>query len=160
VFHLTHASKTFLNANKASYTQVIHMSHLRHSDTPELVVGLVGPIGVDMNAVQRALEGALRRVEYTPHTIHLTRELPSIFPHLQKEASKTYNEKISLVNKLRTDTKRADILAMLSILKICEIRATLNKDDPKFQKIKRLVRRFHPMHSLLGNSSARRRFLF
>jgi deoxycytidylate deaminase len=107
------------------------MSHLRHSDTPELVVGLVGPIGVDMNAVQRALEGALRRVEYTPHTIHLTRELPSIFPHLQKEASKTYNEKISLVNKLRTDTKRADILAMLSILKICEIRATLNKDDPK-----------------------------
>lgn len=107
------------------------MSQLRHSDTPELVFGLVGPIGVDMQAVQRALEGALRRVEYCPHTIHLTRELQSIFPHLQKEASKTYNEKISLVNKLRNDTKRADILALLSILKICDIRASINNGDPK-----------------------------
>lgn len=107
------------------------MSQLRPSERPELVFGLVGPIGVDMQAVQRALEGALRRVEYSPHTIHLTRELQTIFPHLQKKASKTYNEKISLANKLRTDTKRADILALLSILKICEIRATLNNSNPQ-----------------------------
>lgn len=107
------------------------MSQLHHSETPELVFGLVGPLGVDMTAVQRALEGALRKVQYTPHTIHLTKELPRIFPHLQKEATRTYEEKIALVNKLRTDTKRADILALLSILKICEIRTLLNKGNPR-----------------------------
>jgi deoxycytidylate deaminase len=106
------------------------MSQLLHSDTPELIFGLVGPIGVDMQAVQRALEGALRRVEYTPHTIHLTKELPSIFPHLQSAPAGTYKEKIDLVNNLRADTGRADILAVLSVLKICEIRALLNKDNP------------------------------
>ncbi|MGJ8604285.1 MAG: anti-phage dCTP deaminase [Marivita sp.] len=106
------------------------MSHLHLSETPELVFGLVGPLGVDMTAVQRALEGALRRVKYAPHTIHLTKELPSIFPHLQTEAAKTYREKIALVNKLRTDTRRADILALLSVLKICAIRSSLNKGNP------------------------------
>lgn len=102
------------------------MTHLSLSDQPELVFGLVGPIGVDMNAVQEALEGSLRQVKYTPHVIHLTKIVPISFPHLASAPSESAAEKIRLVNKLRTDTKRNDILAQLAILHIVSIRDKIN----------------------------------
>lgn len=39
---------------------------------PELVFGLVGPLGSNIEATQDALESELKKVGYTPVLIHLT----------------------------------------------------------------------------------------
>lgn len=95
------------------------------SSQPELIFGLVGPIGTDMTSVQIALEASLRSVGYTPHVIHLTKVVPAALPHLASPT--TYNEKIQFVNDLCEKTKKKDILARFAILEICNIRQELNK---------------------------------
>jgi deoxycytidylate deaminase len=94
------------------------------SSQPELVFGLVGPIGVDMASVQSTLEASLRSVGYTPYTIHLTKLLPQTFPKLP--IPKTYQDKIDMANRICEKSKKNDILARLAILEICRIRATEN----------------------------------
>lgn len=42
---------------------------------PELVFGLVGPMGVNVEAICDTLASALRAVGYEPHTVHLTKEM-------------------------------------------------------------------------------------
>ena len=42
---------------------------------PELVFGLVGPMGVNVEAICDTLATALRAVGYEPHTVHLTKEM-------------------------------------------------------------------------------------
>ena len=42
---------------------------------PEIVLGLAGPIGVDMDAMSESLEVALRAVGYRPHQIRITDEM-------------------------------------------------------------------------------------
>jgi deoxycytidylate deaminase len=42
---------------------------------PELVFGIVGPIGVNIEAICESLSSALRAVSYKAHSIHLTKEM-------------------------------------------------------------------------------------
>jgi cytidine deaminase len=42
---------------------------------PELVFGIVGPMGVDIQAICDSLSAALHAVSYASHTIHLTKEM-------------------------------------------------------------------------------------
>jgi len=42
---------------------------------PELVFGIVGPMGVDMDSICDSLANALRAVNYNAHPIHLTKEM-------------------------------------------------------------------------------------
>lgn len=100
---------------------------LSSSTQPELVFGLVGPIGVDMTSVQVSLESALRSVGYTPHTIHLTKSVPLALPGLN--TPKTYDDKIAFVNNLCAKTKKKDILARFAILEICGIRQRINEKN-------------------------------
>jgi deoxycytidylate deaminase len=102
------------------------MTNLSLSDQPELVFGLVGPIGVDMDAVQAELERALRHVSYQPHIIHLTKKVAESFPYLDSVPASNSTQKIAMVNRLRTDTGRNDILAQLAILHIGAIRDKVN----------------------------------
>lgn len=97
------------------------MSITQQTDVPELVFGLVGPLGVDMDAVQEALSAALRQVEYNSHIIHLTKEIRNGFiPEKKSDRSNTYADKIITINEIRKQTKREDILSLFSVLKIVE----------------------------------------
>ena len=42
---------------------------------PELVFGIVGPMGVNMEAICDSLTNALRAVDYSAYPIHLTKEM-------------------------------------------------------------------------------------
>jgi deoxycytidylate deaminase len=42
---------------------------------PELVFGIVGPMGIDLQAICNSLASALHAVGYTQHIIHLTKEM-------------------------------------------------------------------------------------
>jgi len=104
------------------------MSIQQQFDHPELVFGLVGPLGVDMDSVQDALAAALRQVEYEPIIIHLTKEIGKgieISGGTPAEAN-TYNEKILTINDLRTKTHREDILSLFAVLQITKRRSEIN----------------------------------
>ncbi|MHC2435136.1 hypothetical protein [Bradyrhizobium sp. USDA 4451] len=45
------------------------------SHLPELVFGIVGPMGVNMETICDSLANALRAVNYSAHPIHLTKEM-------------------------------------------------------------------------------------
>ncbi|SFJ01914.1 anti-phage dCTP deaminase [Bradyrhizobium sp. Gha] len=47
----------------------------RQKILPELVFGVVGPMGVNVEAICETLATALRAVGYEPHTVHLTKEM-------------------------------------------------------------------------------------
>ena len=97
---------------------------------PELVFGLVGPIGVDMNSVQDALREALKAVDYTGHVIHLTNLINESFPNWSSNisADSDSEQKIAAVNQLRKDSGRMDVMAGLAILHIRNLRAHINRN--------------------------------
>ena len=94
---------------------------------PELVIGIAGPIGVDVTAVTDSLEGCLTEVGYIPLTIKLTSEMIR-FPlaaALVYEASDFYHDvmhKIRYANALRRQEGDAATLARLALKAIRGIR--------------------------------------
>ena len=67
---------------------------------PELIFGLVGPIGVDLDGVVANLINSLKHVNYSAVLIHLTEHMQTseIALHIDKS---TYCSKIQITNSLR-----------------------------------------------------------
>lgn len=93
---------------------------------PELIVGIAGPIGVDLELIARSLESAFSRVDYTTGLIKLTSEMdrfPITDPDLLKEINKwhgadtynTYMRKMSAANALRKQYDDPAVLARIAI---------------------------------------------
>ncbi len=122
---------------------------------PELVFGLVGPLGVDLLAIEAALLKALEEVSYRCETIKLSRLAETLAGSLAKDlaesaqpehealraalasgpVSKTvspqlYDYKMNVGNELRRHTDLPDALALLAVLEICALRKSFNKPDP------------------------------
>lgn len=94
----------------------------------ELVIGLVGRMGVDLDAVSDAIEDALRVFDYDVSLIKVSQH-PSDFVDLnlpKADAGAPFHEriksKISACNFLRKKAQRNDILAFTSVLEIRKIR--------------------------------------
>jgi len=88
---------------------------------PELVFGLVGPIGVDLDAVVSALERCLREVHYTPKVIHLTEHMRHKKVRVKLNFSTYYQRYQSLIayaNAYRRRARNPAALAGVSILRI------------------------------------------
>jgi cytidine deaminase len=99
-------------------------------DYPELIFGLAGPIGVDMNLITRSLEAALLEVGYSTSSIKLTAEMnrysvthedliEKIGRWKGEDTFNTYMRKMSEANALR---KQYDDPAVLSRIAIDAIR--------------------------------------
>ena len=79
---------------------------------------MVGPIGVDVDAVQSSLSAALRKVEYTPHVIHVTKLMTKLEPAPHARAKANVNvleDKIRRANELRSRYGSNAALAALAI---------------------------------------------
>jgi len=102
---------------------------------PELVFGLVGPIGIDMAMVSAKLEMALVSVGYTPVPIRVTELMTEIDTGKVLENStdplKHYVGRIEYANAVRKKCGDDAALAALSIVKIRQIRAERNKEAEK-----------------------------
>lgn len=98
---------------------------------PELVFGLVGPIGCDIDTVQIELENALKQVDYTPTHINLSAAMSQLFEEKTREklAAGTLAEKISAGNKVREAFANDAIMACEAILQIREARISLHEAD-------------------------------
>lgn len=91
-------------------------------DDPEIVIGLVGPIGVDMDYVIQSLEKSLHSVSYATSVIHLTTVLGDLAPRLRPAAA-TYIERYKgLISSADTVRRHTDNNAAFSCLAISEIR--------------------------------------
>jgi deoxycytidylate deaminase len=100
---------------------------------PELIFGIVGPIGVDLSSVIDALSAALKEVRYKPLQIHLTNyiEHERVKTKIDDASySKRYLSLIKKANEYRRLAKNAGALAGLAILNIRRLRQGASK-SPK-----------------------------
>jgi hypothetical protein len=99
---------------------------------PELVFGIVGPIGVDVEAVMDALSEALKDVGYRPIPIHLTELIDDRRIRVKRDLSTYYTRFQSLIayaNAYRKLAKSPAALAGIAILTIRRLRSQITKID-------------------------------
>ena len=105
-------------------------------DPPELVFGLVGPIGCAIHDVADALDRALKEVDYTPHRISLSRlirdNLPSTAEQRLHQPS-CLQDKIDAGNALR---RHHDSNGVLAAYAMAEIRAERGRDNERRNPIR------------------------
>lgn len=94
---------------------------------PELVFGLVGPLGSNVEAVQEALQAELRKVGYNTETVHLTKDLISIVPELSGRDLTTFSNKMDMMNDVVAASERTDFLALSAVALIAAKRMLLNE---------------------------------
>lgn len=98
---------------------------------PELVIGLVGPIGVDLAPVIKALEVALKEPKYRTRTIHLSKLIERFLnsDHSKKEEHVRINSLMNEGTALREKTERGEAVALLAIAEIKELRKSELNDN-------------------------------
>lgn len=101
---------------------------------PELVFGLVGPLGVPMQQVYAALESALLQVGYDSHRIVLS-DAAADLPNAPQVTEVAYHEKalakIKLGNWVRRSSDQGDAMARLAIAGIRNARQALTGEEGK-----------------------------
>lgn len=102
-------------------------------DNPEIVIGLVGPIGVDLDAIVRFLTEALADVQYTSEMIHITQVMRDVLPHIVVDENTYGNRYKSLIDhadEVRQRVNNNGALACLAISAIRRVRARRNGKGP------------------------------
>lgn len=116
--------------------------------TPELVFGLVGPLGTDLSAAAQVVKDALAQVRYDSeiHRLsHLMRDLSGDPWDKLKDGPRdsTIDAHMTAGNRLRQVLERNDAMAMLGLMAIQELRQRKSGDPTK-----QLGRFAHILHSL------------
>jgi cytidine deaminase len=113
------------------------VAHPLHSiSPPELVIGLVGPLGVDLELVISVLSSELRDVSYISRTIRLStfiRSVGGLDTQLHNAPEDTRLESyMKGGTEIRTKTRWSDILAILAVARIREERQSVtgNPNEP------------------------------
>src|SRR5688500_9631978 len=97
---------------------------------PELVIGLVGPIGADLEKSQVRIRNKLKSFDYDCVDVKITDELRNSFPDITIDQSSylmKYNELISACNKIRQDTRIFEMMAILAVSAIRREREEIRK---------------------------------
>lgn len=109
------------------------MSNATTIYNPELVIGLVGPIGVDLDAVIGYLKNALGDVHYQSEVIHITTVMGDILPHLTVNELSYDGRYKSLIKNADTVRRATENQAALACLAISEIRRRRQDIHKKMQ---------------------------
>lgn len=97
---------------------------------PELIIGLVGPIGVDLETITNDLNDALKKVNYRTKHIHLTKTMRELFSTLtisDESYLSKYNSLIKCADTLREATENKAAMAHLAVLAIQQLRKEENQ---------------------------------
>lgn len=98
---------------------------------PEIIIGLVGPIGVDLDIIIDQIQTQLQSVSYKSHTIKITDILkspPFSIKIDDSSYSKRYLSLISEADRICVDYGSADFLARLAVAKIRDIRKSMTSE--------------------------------
>jgi len=105
------------------------------SRLPELVFGIAGPIGVDVDAITDSLVTALKAVGYRAHTIKLTTEMLSYpaapEPPKNKDHFSEVTFKIDYANALCTDLRDSAAIARIGMDAVMRKRRELTGSHEK-----------------------------
>ena len=100
-------------------------------EKPELVIGIAGPIGVDIDAIGDSLHAALTAVRYLPVSIRLTDEMKLFPTNVVINADDFYTEadtKMRYGNALRQIKQDAATLARVAVMAVRSRRRGLTGD--------------------------------
>lgn len=96
---------------------------------PELVIGLVGPIGCPVHEAGDALEAALKAVDYTPISISLSREMDRLLrakgQSIPSDGKSILENKIKKGNSVRAAFENNAVLAAEATRQIVEYRKSV-----------------------------------
>ena len=98
---------------------------------PELVIGLVGPIGCNIEIVEKAIAAALKQVDYKVRHIRVSEGIAYLLEAVKgsRPSLNTLAAKIASGNDVRRLFSKNGILAVYTIIKIRENRAEIAKED-------------------------------
>jgi deoxycytidylate deaminase len=104
-------------------------------DNPEIIIGLIGAVGTDLVIVSSVIKSILSEFNYSTDDIRLSELIRSI-PYYQNlihsdslTESKRINDYMDAGDDLRRISGRADILSLLSTMKIKKLRAEYNEKN-------------------------------
>jgi deoxycytidylate deaminase len=100
------------------------------SAAPELIFGLVAPIGVDLDLITELLEQTLREMDYDAARVRLTelmREIPAGLPLHESPYVQSFKDRIAYANKIRQELGD-EALAILAVSAIRASRAALRQE--------------------------------
>ena len=102
----------------------------------ELVIGLVGAVGTDLEHVTKILSDRLAKFEYTTKSIRISNDI--ITPVAEIEQTKDNYQRIDRLmtagNKLRKDASDKALLVKAAAAKISQIRVDINKKEEPLKK--------------------------
>ncbi|GAA6132310.1 anti-phage dCTP deaminase [Halopseudomonas sabulinigri] len=108
------------------------------SGAPELVIGIVGPAGVDRKKVCESIVFELEEYNYNSTTIKLSSLMESISEFKKLGLASSFSDECDRIeklmnagNNLRTASQKGDALALLAIAKIQQVREFLNSNESK-----------------------------
>lgn len=118
---------------------------------PEIVIGLVGPVGIDLNPIVTSLERQLEAVHYNAKTIRLSEKIEQFFgqSHFDRPEHERIGKLMDLGTKLREDSGRGDAVALLGVAEVARIReAELNGKTDSNAFILRSLKHPHEIQTL------------
>ena len=93
-----------------------------YNSYPELVIGLVAPVGVNLENVQQTIIDYLKQFKYVPNLVKISGLIKTLpFLDVKIDESSEYKRIDSLMsagNEAREKTKRNDFLAALAISEV------------------------------------------
>jgi len=99
-------------------------SPLTALSNPELVFGIVGPVGVNLDPVILVLGRELQRFKYVSKTVRLSKQIESFFSsdHSKDPEDQRISALMNEGTRLRLESGRGDAVALLGIAEIRRIR--------------------------------------
>ena len=95
---------------------------------PELIIGLVGPIGCNIDSVQAQIDAALKQVGYATKAISISEGIATLWEekHGKKPELASLEDKISAGNDIRRTYENNGILAVYAMMKIRQLRKEIH----------------------------------
>jgi hypothetical protein len=125
-----------LNYGSEDTVNCVTKDALPLAPVPELIFGLVGPIGVDLDTVTSLLEDALQNVGYAVDALRVTKLMLEIPTDVMLDENPHYidsfRQRIRYANAVRDKLARSDAMAILAISAIRELREQKggNEEEP------------------------------
>jgi len=91
---------------------------------PEVVIGLVGPVGIDLDPIVDVLARRLEAVEYKASQVRLSAQIEKFFgvDHSDLPEDQRIKKLMDAGTRLREDSERGEAVALLAIAEIRRIR--------------------------------------
>lgn len=138
-------SKRVITPDAIDESVQIQSSPLTPRPHPEIVFGLVGPVGVNLDPVVAVLSREFKALNYTANVVRLSKQIEKFLgtDHSKESEDERISNLMDEGTRLRMESGRGDAVALLAIAEISRLR---DEDlDKKFERHSYILRSLkHP----------------